>query len=265
VLRELTSLAEMFFKEAKAWLAASLFFAVMLPIAFVFGFSYIVRGPAIYYLISGMMVFDVAVTGMLVVPNSIGWDREDGRLSLMISMGVPLWAYALTSTLVNNLFAIGSGLLVLGVAVAMRYLDVSLSGLFLLILALLVLGVAVAMRYLAVSLSGLAMLILALLVSSFQGSMVGLLIASRIRNLRVLQQVTQIVAFGFSFFAPVYFPLSVVPRYLLPFAMLEPTTYAAQAIRLSLRGSPASLVWDLGTVVYGAVIAAIVGRLGLKA
>jgi ABC-2 type transporter. len=239
VLRELTSLAEMFFKEAKAWLAASLFFAVMLPIAFVFGFSYIVRGPAIYYLISGMMVFDVAVTGMLVVPNSIGWDREDGRLSLMISMGVPLWAYALTSTLVNNLFAIGSGLLVLGVAVAMRYL--------------------------AVSLSGLAMLILALLVSSFQGSMVGLLIASRIRNLRVLQQVTQIVAFGFSFFAPVYFPLSVVPRYLLPFAMLEPTTYAAQAIRLSLRGSPASLVWDLGTVVYGAVIAAIVGRLGLKA
>jgi len=239
VLRELTSLAEMFFKEAKAWLAASLFFAVMLPIAFVFGFSYIVRGPAIYYLISGMMVFDVAVTGMLVVPNSIGWDREDGRLSLMISMGVPLWAYTLTSTLVNNLFAIGSGLLVLGVAVAMRYL--------------------------AVSLSGLAMLILALLVSSFQGSMVGLLIASRIRNLRVLQQVTQIVAFGFSFFAPVYFPLSVVPRYLLPFAMLEPTTYAAQAIRLSLRGSPASLVWDLGTVVYGAVIAAIVGRLGLKA
>jgi len=239
VLRELTSLAEMFFKEAKAWLAASLFFAVMLPIAFVFGFSYIVRGPAIYYLISGMMVFDVAVTGMLVVPNSIGWDREDGRLSLMISMGVPLWAYALTSTLVNNLFAIGSGLLVLGVAVAMRYL--------------------------AVSLSGLAMLTLALLVSSFQGSMVGLLIASRIRNLRVLQQVTQIVAFGFSFFAPVYFPLSVVPRYLLPFAMLEPTTYAAQAIRLSLRGSPASLVWDLGTVVYGAVIAAIVGRLGLKA
>ncbi|ESQ22660.1 MAG: ABC-2 type transporter [uncultured Acidilobus sp. MG] len=239
MLRELTSLAEMFFKEAKAWLAASLFFAVMLPIAFVFGFSYIVRGPAIYYLISGMMVFDVAVTGMLVVPNSIGWDREDGRLSLMISMGVPLWAYALTSTLVNNLFAIGSGLLVLGVAVAMRYL--------------------------AVSLSGLAMLILALLVSSFQGSMVGLLIASRIRNLRVLQQVTQIVAFGFSFFAPVYFPLSVVPRYLLPFAMLEPTTYAAQAIRLSLRGSPASLVWDLGTVVYGAVIAAIVGRLGLKA
>jgi len=239
VLRELTSLAEMFFKEAKAWLAASLFFAVMLPIAFVFGFSYIVRGPAIYYLISGMMVFDVAVTGMLVVPNSIGWDREDGRLSLMISMGVPLWAYALTSTLVNNLFAIGSGLLVLGVAVAMRYL--------------------------AVSLSGLAMLTLALLASSFQGSMVGLLIASRIRNLRVLQQVTQIVAFGFSFFAPVYFPLSVVPRYLLPLAMLEPTTYAAQAIRLSLRGSPASLVWDLGTVVYGAVIAAIVGRLGLKA
>jgi ABC-2 type transport system permease protein len=229
----------MFFKEAKAWLAASLFFAVMLPIAFVFGFSYIVRGPAIYYLISGMMVFDVAVTGMLVVPNSIGWDREDGRLSLMISMGVPLWAYALTSTLVNNLFAIGSGLLVLGVAVAMRYL--------------------------AVSLSGLAMLTLALLASSFQGSMVGLLIASRIRNLRVLQQVTQIVAFGFSFFAPVYFPLSVVPRYLLPLAMLEPTTYAAQAIRLSLRGSPASLVWDLGTVVYGAVIAAIVGRLGLKA
>jgi len=185
------------------------------------------------------MVFDVAVAGMLVVPNSIGWDREDGRLSLMISMGVPLWAYTLTSTLVNNLFAIGSGLLVLGVAVAMRYLDVSLSGLFLLILAL--------------------------LVSSFQGSMVGLLMASMIRNLRLLQQVTQIVAFGFSFFAPVYFPLSIVPRYLVPLAMLEPTTYAAQAIRLSLRGSPASIIWDLGTVVYGVVIATIVGRLGLKA
>jgi ABC-2 type transporter. len=184
-------------------------------------------------------VLQVSLSNILSVPQNIGWDRENGRLSLIISMGVPLWAYAIAMMLPNNLYAMGSGLLVLGVAVAMGYLSVSPGG--------------------------LAMLVLALLVSSIQGSMVGLLMAARIRNWRLLQQVSSIAGFGFSFFAPVYFPLSVVPRYLLPLAMLEPTTYAAQAIRLSLLGDPASFVWDLGTAAYGAVMAALASKWGLKA
>jgi len=239
VLRELTSLIEMSFRQMKAYLAVNLFFAIVFPVAMIFGFSYIVRGPAVYYFVSGVIVLQVSLSNILSVPQNIGWDRENGRLSLIISMGVPLWAYAIAMMLPNNLYAMGSGLLVLGVAVAMGYLSVSPGG--------------------------LAMLVLALLVSSIQGSMVGLLMAARIRNWRLLQQVSSIAGFGFSFFAPVYFPLSVVPRYLLPLAMLEPTTYAAQAIRLSLLGDPASFVWDLGTAAYGAVMAALASKWGLKA
>ncbi|MGC9113179.1 ABC transporter permease [Acidilobus sp.] len=227
----------MFIKEAKTWIAVNLFFMIVFPVAIIASFGYIVSRQDAYYLVSGTIVFQVALSGMLSVPNNIGMDRYGGRISIMIASGVPLWAYAMTSALVNNIFAVLSGLLIVGVAVLLRYV--------------------------AVSAVGLAYLTVALLLSTFEGSMVGLLIAARIRNWRLLQQVTQIVSFMLTFFAPVYFPLSLLPRYLLPLAMLEPTTYAAQAIRLSLLGSPASLLWGLAALVYGAIAGAIAGRWGL--
>ncbi|ADL19818.1 ATP-binding protein involved in mithramycin resistance [Acidilobus saccharovorans 345-15] len=237
MLRELESLAEMFIKEARTWIAVNLFFMIVFPVAIIASFGYIVSRQDAYYLVSGTIVFQVALSGMLSVPNNIGMDRQGGRISIMIASGVPLWAYAMTSALVNNVFAVLSGLLIVGVAAALRYIAVS----------------AVDVAYLTV----------ALLLSTFEGSMVGLLIAARIRNWRLLQQVTQIASFTLTFFAPVYFPLSAVPRYLLPLAMLEPTTYAAQAIRLSLLGSPASLLWGLAALAYGAVFGAVAGRWGL--
>ncbi|MGC9048397.1 MAG: hypothetical protein ACP5I6_07090 [Caldisphaera sp.] len=78
-------------------------------------------------------------------------------------------------------------------------------------------------------------------------------LAARIRSWRLLQLVTQIASFALTFLAPVYFPLSVVSRYLLPLVMMEPTTYVAQAVRLSLMRSPFSLAWDLTTLFYGLI------------
>ncbi|MGC9072434.1 MAG: ABC transporter permease [Acidilobus sp.] len=228
----------MFIKEAKAWLAVSLFYMVLFPVAMIFALGFLVRGPYVYYLVSGTITFQVALTGLLMVPSSLGVDREAGRLSLMISAGVPPWAYAVTASLVNNLMAIGSALIVVGVASAMRYLSVTPLG--------------------------VALLVPALIVSTFQGSMIGLAMAARIRNWRLLQQVDQIAAFGLTFFAPVYFPLALVPKYLLPLVMMEPTTYVAQAVRLSLTGSPLSLAWDLAALLYGLIFGALATRWGLS-
>lgn len=227
----------MYLREARTWIAVNLFFMIVFPVAIVASLGYIVSRQDVYYLVSGTVVFQVALSSMMSVPNVIGMDREGGRVSLMIASGVPLWAYALTTAMVNNLLAMGSGLLVVGIAVSLKYIQVSAAN--------------------------VAYLLLSLLVSTFEGSMVGLLMAARVRNWRLLQQVTQIVSFSLTFFAPVYFPLSLVPRYLVPLAMLEPTTYAAQAIRLSLAGSPASLAWDLAALVYGAAAGAAASRWGL--
>lgn len=237
MLRELESLAEMFIKEARTWFAVNIFYLIVFPVAIIASFGYIVSRQDIYYLVSGTIVFQVALSGVLSVPNNIGIDRQGGRISIMVASGVPLWAYAITSALVNNIFAMLSGLLIVGVAVALRYMTLSDVG--------------------------LAYLIIALLLSTFEGSMVGLLIAAKVKNWRLLQQVSQIAAFSLTFFAPVYFPLSAVPRYLLPLAMLEPTTYAAQAVRLALLGSPASLLWGLAALAYGIAAGAAAGRWGL--
>ncbi len=238
MLRELESLAEMFIKESKAWIAVGLFYMIMFPVAIVFALGQIVSRSYTFYLLSGTITFQVALTGLLSVPSSIGMDREAGRISLMIASGVPAWAYAITSTLVNNVFAVASGLLLAGVAEALGFIS----------LTPLTVGLLVA----------------SLLVSAFQSSMIGLALASKIRNWRLLQQVDQIAAFGLTFFAPVYFPLGLVPRDLLPIAMMEPTTYVAQAVRLSLQGSLSSILWDLATLAYGTIFGLLASRWGLS-
>jgi ABC-2 type transporter. len=237
VLREILALALMFIKEAKAWVLVNIFFLIMFPIAMIFSFRYIIAGDMLYYLISGTITFQIAITGFVAVPQTIGMDRDRGRLSLMIASGVPAWAYAMTSTLVNNIMAIASGFLIIGIAMLISSLGIRLIS--------------------------IALLLVALIVGTFQGSMIGLALAAKIRNWRLLNQVSQLLGFGLTFFAPVYFPLSVVPKYLLPLAMLEPTTYIAQAVRLSLTGSYISLPWDAATLVYGVVFAILVDRWGL--
>ena len=238
MLRELESLVEMFVKESLTWIAVGLFFLVLFPISIIFAFGHIVARGYIDYLISGTITYQVALAGMLMVPNSLGMDREGGRISLILASGVPPWAYAIASSFVNNLFAIASSLLIAGVGSALGFLKVT-------------------------PLS-LGLLVLSLIVSTFQGSMIGLALASYVRNWRLLQQVTQIAAFGLTFFAPVYFPLSIVPGYLRPLALAEPTTYVAQAVRLSLAGSAASLAWDAATFAYGLAFAFIASWKGLS-
>lgn len=237
MLREILALAFMFIKEAKAWILVNIFFLIIFPIAMIFSFRYIIAGDMLYYLISGTITFQIAITGFVAVPQTIGMDRERGRLSLMIASGVPAWAYAMTSTLVNNIMAIASGFLIIGIAALISSLGIS-----------------------PIS---IVLLLASLMAGTFQGSMIGLALAAKIRNWRLLNQLTQLLGFGLTFFAPVYFPLGAVPKYLLPLAMLEPTTYIAQAVRLSLTGSYASLIWDAATLIYGVAFAVLADKWGL--
>ncbi|MCE4608484.1 MAG: ABC transporter permease [Caldisphaeraceae archaeon] len=238
MLKELSSLIEMFLKESRAWFIAIFFYAIVFPLAIVFGFSFVVSKNFAIFLVSGTITFQVAITSLTSVAQSLGMDRDRGRLSFMISTGIPAWGYAIASSFVNNLMGIVSGYMILAVASFLGLITINyMEGFFLLV---------------------------SLIIGTYTGSMFGLAMTAKIRNWRLLSQLALVFGFGFSFFAPVYFPLSYIPKYLIPLVYLEPTTYISQAIRLSMVANPSFILWNLYALLYGMVFMALASKWGLS-
>lgn len=223
MLREFFYLVEMQFKEAKAYLPAILFFSLLFPVGILVAFGYITASPFKDYIISGTITFYISVGTTLAVAQTIANEREVGRLSLMIASGIPKEVYVIS-------IAISNGLTTL-----------------LIVPILIVFGVLL----LHIMVLSPLFLVIALVISLFMGIMMGMLIGLGFRTLRQVNQYSQIISFGLSFFAPVYFPYTFIPlpyRYL---TLLEPTTYVSQSISLALAGKPSSLLWSLGALIYG--------------
>ncbi|MDP8003817.1 MAG: ABC transporter permease, partial [Caldisphaera sp.] len=200
-------------------------------------FSFLVSGNFAIYLVSGTITFQVAITSLTSVAQSLGMDRDRGRISFMISTGIPTWGYALATSFVNNIMGIASGFMILGAASAINLVKFNgLESIFLLI---------------------------TLIIGEYQGSMIGLAMTAKIKNWRLLSQLSMVLSFVFSFFAPVYFPIRYVPYYLRPLTLIEPTTYVAQAVRESLNGNPAFILWDLASLIYGLIFMYLANKWGL--
>ena len=227
-MRELAALIEMFVKESKAYILANLFYLLFFPVAITLGFSYVVRGPYAAYFVAGTAVLEVSVATTLSVANWIAMDRDRGRLSFVMSTGVPSWGYAVSASFVNSVFAIATAYIVFLAARSLGLVE---------------LGPEAA-----------ALALPALVASSFEGAMLGLLLASWVRNFRLLTQLSQVVTFVLVFFAPVYYPVAYVPPPLRPLVYLEPTTPQAMAVRLALAGSPLSLAWSAASAAYGVAL-----------
>lgn len=87
-------------------------------------------------------------------------------------------------------------------------------------------------------------LVLSLITSIVLGMDLGLALGQRQVN-----QLSQVLGLGLSFFAPTFVPYSALPVYLQVPSLLEPTTYVAQALRYDLGGS-FSWEWNLGVAVF---------------
>ncbi len=161
------------------------------------------------YAISGPVVFAITLTTVLYVGQWVGNDKLFGRLGLFVSLPVSPLAY--------------------GTGIALSALANSLiSTSIILILGITMLGLHPSLAWL--------LLLPAYLLSFTAGSAVGLLIANSSKDIRVITSTAQVTAFAFALFAPVFYPIEVIPLPLRPIALLIPSTYSSILIRDSLIG-----------------------------
>lgn len=225
--RDFLILLEMTVKSFRSFFWGYLFFSLFFPLGFLLVFGETANPSIVPYIISGTVTTSILLNSITGVSQTIGSDRQAGRLSLLISLGIPLWQYAVVIAITNGASAIVSSAVVILIAQSVFRLHTTTLSIIPLILNI---G------------AGL-----------FSGSMLGLLISVFIHNLRIVNQLSSILGIGLSFFAAVYFPIDYLPSVMRWFAVLEPSTLVSQGIASSLEGGPDSFVWALGSIVEGIV------------
>jgi len=229
VLDKFWQLLKMQFKMAKSYLPSVIFFSIFFPIGFLLLFRFVASSSASYYIISGTATFYVFINAVSGVAQILAAERNRGRFSLMIASGVPKELYSFTIALSAGI----STLVVVPVII---------------LLGELLLGITI-------PLGALPLLVISAILSLFSSSMLGMFMGLAIRSQRAVNQYSNLVAFVLSFFAPVYFPPTLVPMPFMYLTYLEPTTYVSQALYYSLHGSLLSLPWDAGVLLTGMLFA----------
>ncbi|ACP37851.1 ABC transporter permease [Saccharolobus islandicus] len=223
MLSEFLNLIVMQLKMIRAYLPVFLFFSILFPIGFMLVFGYISIRSLTPFIVAGTITFYVSIGVLTSVAQSLAFERNAGRFSLMIATGIPREFYAISIALSNGIATL------------------------IMIPIILVLG----SYLLHVEIKSIPFLLIALLSSLFMASMLGMALGLGIRNIYAVNQYSTIISFVLSFFAPVYFPVAFIP---LPFRYLtyiEPTTYVAQALYYAFIGNPLSLLWSLGIIIFG--------------
>ncbi|MDD5172346.1 MAG: ABC transporter permease [Candidatus ainarchaeum sp.] len=106
-------------------------------------------------------------------------------------------------------------------------------------------------------------LIPVLLLTSFSTASMGLFMGAKMRSQEGFALVSNLVMWPMFFFSGALFPLENLPGYLKDISLIDPITYAVDAIRVVLLGSGAfPLYYDVGVLC---VFAAITGGMGLLA
>lgn len=187
-------------------------FALILPIAFVFGFGRIGGGEItperVIFIISGSAIFTIVNDGLFVMASRIGIMRRDGILIYYASLPISKSAFLLALMLSRLLITL-PGMIVPIIFGAWLY-DVPIS--------------FSPWVFVLLPLAGLAL--------SSAGMMLGVLID----NLEILYMITNILMFVLVMAAPIFIPMDALPLPLQIFGYLMPPTYAAEALRALLVG-----------------------------
>lgn len=194
-------------------------FAIMLPVAFVFGFGRIggenTSSAQLIYIISGSAIFTVANDGLFVMASRIGVMRRDGILIYYASLPISNSAF-LISLMISRLLITLPGMIVPIIFGAWLY-HIPLSfNLWILIL---------------LPIAGLAL------------SSIGMALGILIENLEILHMITNILMFVLVMATPVFIPMDALPLPLQIFGYFMPPTYAAQALRSALLGTVDSVFY----------------------
>lgn len=170
------------------------------------------------HVLSGSIILSLITSGIIGLGQDFATDRLTGRISLFVTAPVSPLSYAIG-------VAAGNGLISLvGVAV-------------LLAMGQAFLGVQIGSAFLC--------LIPVLLLSWLLSLSMGFLIGSYTKNVHVVGALTNMVMLILVFFAPVYYPIEILPLPLRYVAYVMPTTYVARAMRAALAGDTSTVAFNM--------------------
>jgi ABC-2 type transport system permease protein len=188
----------------------------MFPIAFILSFFSLNGSPQV---LAGIVTMYIALGSLTSTSQSVAFMKFSGQLTLLFTTKTERWMIALSHALVQ--------------------LTVSLP-------------VALVLIYLSSMIHKIIIFWPVVLLTFIIGWIYNFLLALSMGlafNMRLVNQLSQVLGWTFSFLAPTFVPLSVVPYYLRPLTFLEPSTFVAQQLAMSFEGSFSPLYF-LGMIVY---------------
>jgi ABC-2 type transport system permease protein len=188
------------------------------------------------FLMPGILAMSLMQLGLFATATPLVSLREEGVLRRLGATPLPRWMLIIGQLGMRVTIAMVQAVLIIGISVALFHVKVQ--GSYLALFGLVLLG--------ALSFIGL-----------------GYLIAALARTVETANGVTSAVNFPMMFLSGIFFPLAVLPAFLLPFVRIIPLTYLADALRQVTAGStPAFPMWiDVAVLAgWGLVCTALAAR-----
>ncbi len=230
-LRQLGIALQMSLTETLRELAIVLGFTIIFPIGILFFLNHLVVPSLRTQVLVGTIMMETALLNVNALAQSIGSDKQTRIFDLYVSLPISPVVYALANALVLLPFTLLSAAITLGVAVAFFGVGITLP------IALLLIGGFV------------------LVWASTMG--IGYLIGVYGGTPRQINANAQLVGIVLTFFAPVFYPVTILPPAVQVIAYLWPLTWGTQFLVGILNGGGPSVVLA-GLVLVGYIVAWLV-------
>ncbi len=220
---QLATSVRMSFVETTRELGFVLGFTIVFPIGILFFLNHLVAPSLRTQVLVGTVMMETALLNINVLAQAIGSDKQTRLFDLWVSLPISPVVYALSIAVVLLPFTLLSAAVTLGVAVAFF-------------------GVAVSLPTLAVLVAGFA-----LVWASTMG--IGYLIGVFGGTPRQINSNAQLVGVILTFFAPVFYPVSVLPGPLQAVAYAWPLTWGTQFLVGILDGGTPTTLLSAGVLL----------------
>lgn len=191
----------MLYRQTLRELGLLLAFVILFPLGFLFFLGALARGALLDQVVVGSVMMETALLNVNVLAQTIGQDKDNKLYDLWVSLPVSPVVYVVANALGLLPFSLLSAFLTLGVGDLYFHLGIALTLLPVLLLAFL------------------------LVWASTLG--IGFLIGVYGRSPRQINSLAQFVGILMSFFAPIFYPVSLLPLPLQYVAEAWPLTWGA--------------------------------------
>ncbi len=210
-LRQLGIATRMLLVESTRELGIILGFTIIFPIGILFFLNQLVAPDLRVQVLVGTIMMETALLNINALAQSLGNDKSTRMFDLWVSLPINPIAYALSNALSLLPFTLASALITLGVAVAAFHVSIATS-----VFPLLVGGFV-------------------LVWASTLG--IGYLVGVYGGTPRQINSTAQIVGIILTFFAPIFYPVTVLPLPLQAVAYLWPLTWGSEFLVAVVHGA----------------------------